>query len=211
MLPNEGLNCGHLYADAHIRSSITDLAIMAKQEAKNKQSVEEKEKQHEATNKSGKPAQKDEEQHSKSKAAKDEETSAKAKASKQDTDADAHADLDEGEELNALLEAFEGSDLTEIDLDDATGLIDEWYEILHKSKESELKEIGNSLKQLKKLLSNSKAKGEDIAEALSQMGEQTDAAANNAERGYKTKLHKLGKALGKAGSSIEKEIAKDEE
>lgn len=171
---------------------------MAKQETKSKQSVEEKEKQHETANKGSKPAHKDEEQNT------------KAKSAKSDDHANVQDDIDEGEELDALLETLDGNDLPAIAIDAATGFIDEWYDILHKSKEPELKEIGNSLKQLKKLLTGNKTKGEDLVEVLHQLGEQTDSYGNNAERGYKTKLHKLGKTLNKAGSFIEKELKKNE-
>ncbi|MDX2213614.1 MAG: hypothetical protein SFY66_10015 [Oculatellaceae cyanobacterium bins.114] len=171
---------------------------MAKQETKSKQSGEDKEKQHETAHKTSKPAHQDEDQHSQTKSAKAE------------NHAETHDDLNEGEELDTLLETFEDNDLTAIGLDAATGVVDEWYDVLHKSKEPELKEIGNSLKHLKKLLTAKKTKGEDLVEVLNQLSEQTESFANNAERGYKTKLHKLGKALSKAGSFIEKELKRDD-
>jgi len=95
--------------------------------------------------------------------------------------------------------------LTAIDLEQATELIEEWQETLSKSKESELKEIGSSLKKLAKSLSSGKAKAEDLAELLTHLGEQVDGSANNADRGYKTKLHTLGRAFKKAAKSLEQE------
>lgn len=112
---------------------------------------------------------------------------------------------DESEELDELLDILEDGDLTEIDPEEGISIIDEWHEILNGSGNAELKEIGKSLKQLKKVLSSSKSKPAAIAEALTQLGEQTNSYADNAERGYKTKLHKLGKALTKAGKSLEQQ------
>ncbi|MBD2465325.1 hypothetical protein H6G89_30400 [Oscillatoria sp. FACHB-1407] len=183
---------------------------MAKSETKSKQSVEDKEKQHETTNKNSKPAHKEDKNKSAKAENHHEEEQPKSKPAKAEGHAETHNDIDEGEELNALLETFDGNDLTAIAIDQATGFIDEWYDILHKSKEPELKEIGNSLKQLKKWLTGNKTKGEDLVEVLNQLGEQTDNFANNAERGHKTQLHKLGKVLNRASSFIEKELKKDE-
>jgi type VI protein secretion system component VasK len=177
--------------------------MTTKQEGKSKQSSTSKDEEQKQT------ANKTEGTQSKHK--QDETSEKNHAASKADSKkaADDAEGLDEGEELNVLLETFEDADLTEINLDSATGMIDEWYEILHKSKDAELKEIGNSLKQLKKVMSSNKSKGADIAEVLSQLGKQTDEYGNNAERGYKTKLHKLGKALTKAAHSLEKAEEKE--
>jgi general stress protein YciG len=118
---------------------------------------------------------------------------------------EAEEDNDASDELDELLEAFEEGDLTAIDLDQATEMIEEWQETLSKSKESGLKEIGSSLKKLTKSLSSGKAKVEDLAELLGHLGEQIDASASDADRGYKTKLHNLGRAFKKAAKSLESE------
>ena len=115
-------------------------------------------------------------------------------------------EMDAGEELDNLLAMLEGEDLTDMDLEQAVEMIDEWNGILGKSKDAELKEIGNNLKQLKKLLGSSKLKEADLAEVMTQLGGQVDKFASNAERGYKTKLHRLGKALAGEG----KELASDD-
>ncbi|MBF2051517.1 MAG: KGG domain-containing protein [Leptolyngbya sp. IPPAS B-1204] len=114
---------------------------------------------------------------------------------------------DEGEELDELLDILDEAELTDLDPEEGIEIIDQWHEILNDSGDAELKEIGKSLKQLKKVLSSSKSKPEAIAEALTQLGHQTDEYANNAQRGYKTKLHKLGKSLNKAGKSLEQQEA----
>ncbi|WP_316432369.1 KGG domain-containing protein [Leptolyngbya sp. NK1-12] len=114
---------------------------------------------------------------------------------------------DEGEELDELLDILDEAELTDLDPEEGIEIIDQWHEILNDSGDAELKEIGKSLKQLKKVLSSSKSKPEAIAEALCQLGEQTNEYANNAQRGYKTKLHKLGKSLNKAGKSLEQQEA----
>jgi hypothetical protein len=108
---------------------------------------------------------------------------------------------DTEEELDNLLTLLE-EDLTDMDLEEAVEMIDEWHGILNKSKDAELKEIGNSLKHLKKLLDGSKIKEADLAEVMTALGGQVDKFANNAERGYKTKLHRLGKALSGEGKEL---------
>ncbi|MBF2075120.1 MAG: hypothetical protein IGS50_15365 [Synechococcales cyanobacterium C42_A2020_086] len=117
----------------------------------------------------------------------------------------------EGEDLDELLELLEEEELTDLDPDEAMELIDDWQGMLSKSKDEELSAIGANLKQLKKLLSSSKTKPTDLAELLTQLGEQTDEYANHAERGYKTKLHKLGKSLNKAGKSLQQELEQEDE
>jgi hypothetical protein len=128
----------------------------------------------------------------------------KADASKASAASSADAE-DQGEELDELLEAFEDGDLTAIDLDEATEMMETWQETLSKSKESGLKEVGNSLKQLKKSLSSGKASAEDLTKLFTQLGEQVDAYASDAERGYKTKMHDLGRAFKRVARSLSAE------
>jgi hypothetical protein len=115
---------------------------------------------------------------------------------------DSSDEMDMGEELDELLTLLEEEDLTDIDLEQAADMIDEWQGVLSKSKEPELKEIGAGLKKLKKLVGSSKVKEADLAEVLSELGSQVDEFANNAQRGYKTKLHRLGKALSGEGKDL---------
>jgi ABC-type transporter Mla subunit MlaD len=125
--------------------------------------------------------------------------------------ADSSEEMDMGEELDELLNMLEEEDLTDVDLEQAAEMIDEWQGVLSKSKDAQLKEVGASLKQLKKLVGNSKVKEEDLAEVLSQLGSQVDEYANNAERGFKTKLHRLGKALAGEGKELMSASDEDEE
>lgn len=134
---------------------------------------------------------------------KSEETESKSSKGATSTQVGADEDQDAGEELDELLDAFEAGDLTAIDLEDATEMIEDWQETLTKSKDADLKEIGNGLKQLKKSLAGGKAKPEDLAELMTQLGEQVDGYAGKAERGYKTKMHTLGRAFKKAAQSLE--------
>jgi general stress protein YciG len=147
------------------------------------------EKQREIASKGGHAAHSDDEAESKA----------------EDSETDGAEEYDESEELDELLEILGDADLTELDPEEGLSIIEEWQEILKESGDAGLKEIGKSLKQLEKALSNSKSKPATIADALTHLGEQTDHYANEAERGYKTKLHKLGKALSKAGKSLEHE------
>lgn len=125
-----------------------------------------------------------------------EETASK----KEGTEASNSAD---NQELDSLLSTLEG-DLSEIDNEAALGLIDVWYGSLHKSKESEIKEIAGSLKELKQLLKGGKATGHEIGEVLTEIGEQTADVASDSDKELKTPLQKLGKLLSKAGTSLGK-------
>lgn len=125
--------------------------------------------------------------------------------------ADSENEIDEAQELDGLLEIFSEHDIAEIDMDTAAGMIDEWYDILHQSKDEPYKEVAANLKQLKKLLSGKKDQSEEVVELLDELAEQTDDLADEAQRGYKGKLHKLGKALRHASLSIEDAIDIDDE
>lgn len=111
-------------------------------------------------------------------------------------------DREHMEHIDSLVETLEG-DLTSLNTETALGAIDEWYTLLHKSDDENLKEIANGLKELKQLLKRSKAKGSDIGEALTKLGEQTTEAAQEAVRGLKGPIKKLGKLLSKTGKSFE--------
>lgn len=140
---------------------------------------------------------------SESTAKKGEDTSAQEDKKSQAASSEAASEeMDTGEELDNLLTMLEEEDLTDMDLEQAVEMIDEWHGILNKSKDAELKEIGSNLKQLKKLLGASKIKEADLAEVMTNLGEQVDKFANNAERGYKTKMHRLGKALSSEGKEL---------
>lgn len=127
--------------------------------------------------------------------------SGSTKAEKNQKD-DAETELDEGQELNGLLDILEEHELTEIDPDVATELIEEWYDILNQSDEEPLKAMASSLKQLKKALSGKKSQPEAIVEALEQLGEQTEEYADEVTRGYKGKLQHLSEFLMDAADSI---------
>jgi hypothetical protein len=128
---------------------------------------------------------------------------------KEESMADNGQEVDEGEELDSLLALMEDDELTAAEPETVTEVIDHWHSVLQSSDEEGLKEVANSLKQLKKLLTGKKSKAADIAGLLVQMGEQVDAAANEAKRGYKTKLHNLGKGLKQAGAALQED--EDEE
>lgn len=140
---------------------------------------------------------------SESTAKKGEDTSAQEDKKSQSASSEAASEeMDTGEELDSLLTMLEEEDLTDMNLEQAVEMIDEWHGILNKSKDAELKEIGSNLKQLKKLLGASKIKEADLAEVMTNLGEQVDKFASNAERGYKTKMHRLGKALSSEGKEL---------
>ncbi len=106
------------------------------------------------------------------------------------------------ESLDSLTDVLE-QDADSIDLDAASGGIDRWYELLHKSEDENLKEIAGELKKLKQILKSNKAKPAELSKKLTQLGELTTESASNAGRGFKGAVQKLGKMLTKFGKSIE--------
>jgi hypothetical protein len=146
-----------------------------------------KQQSKEATNKQDKSAQS---------SADESKTSSKAKA-KDDQGADM------GQEVDELVEALNG-DLSAIDAEGALGMVEEWYNFLHKSKEPAVKEMASGLKELQKLLKSGKADAGAIGEILEKIGEQTSSFASEAEKGTKTTIQKLGKQLTQAGKTLAK-------
>ncbi len=112
-------------------------------------------------------------------------------------------DREHVEHIDSLVETLEAEDLASVDTGVTTNAIDEWYALLHKSEDENLKEIANGLKELKQILKRSKATGPEIGAALTKLGEQTTTAANEAGRGLKGPVKKLGKILSKVGKSLE--------
>ena len=112
-------------------------------------------------------------------------------------------DREHVEHIDSLVETLEAEDLASVDTGVTTNAIDEWYALLHKSEGENLKEIANGLKELKQILKRSKATGPEIGAALTKLGEQTTTAANEAGRGLKGPVKKLGKILSKVGKSLE--------
>jgi hypothetical protein len=118
-----------------------------------------------------------------------------AKSNTNDDEAEETPDVDE------LLETLHG-DVTDIEPEEGVQVIDQWLAVLKGSKEEGVKEIASHLQQLKKLLKGKKTDAAEIAEVLTQLGEETEAFAADAARGIKGPVQKLGKALVKVGKSI---------
>jgi hypothetical protein len=108
------------------------------------------------------------------------------------------------ESLDSLIETL-GQKPDKIDTESAVAGIDQWYNLLHKADDGNLKEIATGLKELKKLLKGSKTKADDLSEVLVKLGEQTTESAASAGRGFKGVIQKLGKALSKQGKSLDQE------
>jgi hypothetical protein len=120
-----------------------------------------------------------------------------------------HERADEAQELDDLLELLEQEDYESIDMEAATAMIDYWQDILGQSDDAGMKDVAKTLGQLKKSMTSKKLKEDEVAELLTQMGDQVDEVANSAKRGYKTKLHHLGKALRRMGE--DSMVEEDEE
>jgi hypothetical protein len=115
------------------------------------------------------------------------------------------------EEINTLIETLDGEELESVEAEAANGMIDPWYELLHKQEGEAFKELASELKKLKQVLKKSKSKPEDIAEILARLGEQTTEIASEAPRGFKTVVQKLGKQLSNAAASFDTDEMDDDE
>lgn len=142
------------------------------------------------------------ENQSKHSAGNEEDTSTKA-SQKSGNEADAKSNDDWSQKLETLQSTLNG-DLSALSSEDANSLIEEWYNLLHKAKEPEVKEIATQLKQLKQHLKSNKATGHEISEVLIEIGEQTANFASDAEKQIRTPVRKLGKQLTKVGNSLGK-------
>jgi phosphopantetheine adenylyltransferase len=105
------------------------------------------------------------------------------------------------EEINSLVETLDDG-LGDVDKETATSSIDTWYNLLHKSEDEGIKEIANGLKELKQALKLKNPKGDEISSILSKLGEQTVAASQEARRGFKGPIQRLGKLLSNSAKSI---------
>jgi hypothetical protein len=130
----------------------------------------------------------------------EEEKSQKAAQKEETKNVDAQ---DNAPDIESVIEFFHG-DITEVESEAGIDSIDEWVDFLKGHKEEGIKELSASLKQLKKLLKAKNADAGEIAEVLNQLGEQTNAIGDDAERGVKGPLHKLGKALISSSHKVEK-------
>lgn len=137
-----------------------------------------------------------------------EEKNHKVNASEKAIAKDTQADFDLNSEINELTQALSG-DLSEIATEDALGLIDHWYNFLHKSKDAEVKQLATGLKELQKLVKGGKATGHEISEELIQLGEQIGDFSGEIEKGAKSAIQRLSKQLRKSGTAIAK--AEDQE
>jgi len=107
------------------------------------------------------------------------------------------------EKIDSLSSVLKG-DLSSIKPDAAMEMIDEWYNLLNKSKEPEFKEIATGLKEMQKLLKTEDA-GHELGELICHLGEQISDVSADADKELKKGLQALGKQLNKVGQSLGKE------
>lgn len=122
--------------------------------------------------------------------------------------AEADTEFDWNQEIEQLTQALSG-DISEFEAEDGIHLIDEWNGILNKTKDESVKELVADLKNLQKMLKGGKASGHEISELLIHIGESTAEFSDQAEKGSKQAVQKLGKQLRKAGTSIAKAEEKE--
>lgn len=116
---------------------------------------------------------------------------------------DAQAESNLTQDVDELTQSLD-SDLGEMEPENGLELVNQWYNLLHKSNEPGVKELGDGLKDLQKLLKSGKGTGHDISELLIHLSEQTQEFASNAEKDVKQPVQRLAKQLRKAGTSIAK-------
>ena len=138
---------------------------------------------------------------SKDKDAPKEDTSKKSSQSSESSSNENGGDL--GKKIESLHSTLSG-DLSNVESEAALGLIDEWYDVLHKAKEPEIKELSSHLKQLKQLLKGGKATAHEISDVLSEIGEQTSEYATDVDKNLKNPLRQIGQQLSKLGNSLAK-------
>jgi hypothetical protein len=105
------------------------------------------------------------------------------------------------EELTNTIDALSG-DLTAIDPKNALEVISTWRRSLSHSSNADLKEISDGLGELKEALSASSLDGKQIGSILKRLGQQTTAAAKNAEGDIGKQVKQLGQLLTKAGGAL---------
>jgi len=106
------------------------------------------------------------------------------------------------EQFDTLLEQAEDNELTAMDSEQAVGMVDRWINLLNKAEGEQFQQTANSLKELKQALKRNNAKPETIAKALNHVAEQTTTLADEAPRGFKGVIQKLGKQLSSAAESL---------
>lgn len=104
-------------------------------------------------------------------------------------------------ELDTTIEAL-SSDLTAIKPDAATEVISGWRRSLSQSSNKDLNKISDDLGELKDALSSATLDGKRIGTILKSLGEQTTAAAKNADQDVGKKIARLGSLLTKAGNTL---------
>jgi hypothetical protein len=114
------------------------------------------------------------------------------------------------EQIDSLTELVE-EDLASVEPQEGIEQIDLWYGLLHKADNDQYKQVAEGLKHLKQVLNRKSADPAEIAEILTQLGEQTTAIAAEAPRGMKGHIQRLGKSLGKSAKDLESEVAESEE
>jgi F0F1-type ATP synthase membrane subunit b/b' len=136
-----------------------------------------------------------EQQKSSSKKGSEETNASKSNANSSISETNASSQIDE------LLQVLQ-SDLSTIDAESALSSIDQWHSFLSKTKDSDLTELADCLKDLQKVLKSGKANRHTIGDALIHIGEQTSELALTGDKSAKQSVQKLGKQLRKAGTSL---------
>jgi ABC-type transporter Mla subunit MlaD len=105
------------------------------------------------------------------------------------------------EELTDTIDAL-SSDLTSIDPKNALEVISTWRRSLSHSSNDDLKQISDGLGELKDALSASSLDGKKIGSILKRLGQQTTAAAKEADGEIANQVKQIGQLLTKAGGAL---------
>lgn len=104
-------------------------------------------------------------------------------------------------ELDDTISALSGG-ITALNPATAVSHIEGWMSQLQATGQPHLTRIAFDLGALRTLLTNGSLNGPAIGQLLTQLGQQTNAAAAGAEAGSQDRLRSLGALLVKAGSVL---------
>ena len=103
--------------------------------------------------------------------------------------------------LDETLSKLEG-DITQVDPNAATQLVQGWAEALRERDEQVLVSLASDLEQLQEELEKESIVGQRVGQLLTQIGEKTTEAASSAGSSDAQKLRQLGRRLSDAGGQL---------
>ena len=104
-------------------------------------------------------------------------------------------------ELQATIDEIEGG-LAQLSLSKGVNRIDDWKREIEATERADLQPIADGLGDLHNALTGEGVNGATVGAILVRLGQQTQAAAADAEEVLQKPLKRLGSLLGHAGSAL---------